>query len=73
MYLIQNLIKHIGRHYANVRGTQLPEEGKAGIKANAKPVVYSAAGLRVLDGSYVDVVVSTGTALAMPKRTPNCH
>lgn len=53
--MVQNMIERTGGHYIDLGGTKLIEEGKAGIKADIKPVAYTATGLRFSDGSHIDV------------------
>lgn len=54
MSLVSNLLETAGGHYMDIGGTKLLEKGKVAIRAYVEPVAYTATGLKLSDGSFID-------------------
>lgn len=55
MSLLHHLLERAGGHYVDVGGTTLLVDGRAAVRGNVEPVAYTASGMRLSDGSTLDV------------------
>ncbi|EFX01714.1 flavin-containing monooxygenase [Grosmannia clavigera kw1407] len=53
--LMHHVLERAGGHYIDIGGTKLLADGRAAVRARVEPVAYTSTGLRLSDGSMLDV------------------